>query len=372
MNLEKFEYVMKKMVIIGIVAVVMSSCGQSSLNKRGSESDISQTEQSDSLTFGQVVFTVEDFSENYVGKVYITDTTEVFSKGWVAIFEKKSGRQLIKVDAEALSFDLHDGKLLANIKEIPYGEQSVIMYEDYNFDGKNDFAIMDGQNSCYHGPSFKIFLATDNGFEYSKEFTRLAQEYCGMFDVDYDKKQISTMTKSGCYWHEYSIFIVENNKPKVIEIVIEDCELYPFCTDSIKRWDGTKMIETTETKIDLGGDAVDKIILNFQIDKSEKDIVLFISSGSLCYVVIDKNGLVEFSYPMERIYKNPDFTFETKKNTITFKNKDVIYSIYDETSKVGIEINIDGKIYYWVGNNETKEGTINDLLNAKPDNVIIE
>ena len=40
-----------------------------------------------------------------------------------------------------------DGKVRSNIKEIPYGEQSQILYEDYNFDGVPDLALMDGQNS---------------------------------------------------------------------------------------------------------------------------------------------------------------------------------------------------------------------------------
>lgn len=64
-----------------------------------------------------------------------------------------------------------------------------MIYEDFNFDGKNDFAIMDGRFSCYGGPSFQVYLATANGFRHSPEFTRLAQEYCGMFEVNpKDKK----------------------------------------------------------------------------------------------------------------------------------------------------------------------------------------
>lgn len=49
------------------------------------------------------------------------------------------------------------------------------MYEDFNFDGNKDFAIMDGQNSCYHGPSYRIYLAADKGFSFNEAFTRLAR-----------------------------------------------------------------------------------------------------------------------------------------------------------------------------------------------------
>jgi hypothetical protein len=33
--------------------------------------------------------------------------------------------------------------------------KSLIMYEDFNFDGKKDLAICDGQNSSYHLPSLR-------------------------------------------------------------------------------------------------------------------------------------------------------------------------------------------------------------------------
>lgn len=364
----------KTIILLSIFALIACSCGQVRKKQvaEGVVSQIESAEQSDTLSFGQVIFIVDNFSENYVGKVLISDTTEVFSEGWVAIYEKESGKQLIKVDSEELNFELYNGKLLANINEIPYGEQSTIMYEDYNFDGKKDFAIMDGQNSCYHGPSFQIFLATENGFEYSEDFTRLAQDYCGMFEIDPENKTINTMTKSGCCWHEYSEFIVENNKPKVVKIVETEQMDFPFSTNSVKVWNGDKMVETTERRIDLGQEGI-KQILKFHIDNSGKNIVLFnINDRTLNYVVIDKNELVEFSYPIETVYENPDFTFDREKNCVIFKNENAIYTIYDEISKVGIEIDIDGKIYNWVGNNETKKGTFNDLLKVKLDNVVIK
>lgn len=84
----------------------------------------------------QVSFKVEGFSDKYYGKVYISDTSEVTSPGSVTIYDKKSNKELFGVDADALLCDLHDGKLVANISERPYGEFSTILYEDYNFDGK--------------------------------------------------------------------------------------------------------------------------------------------------------------------------------------------------------------------------------------------
>src|SRR5687768_4382168 len=93
----------------------------------------------------QETFVVDDFSDRYNARMFISDTKEVFSPGWIAVFDKKSQKQIIKVTSEELSFDLEDGKVVSNIKELPYGEQSLIMFEDYNFDGLKDLALMDGQ-----------------------------------------------------------------------------------------------------------------------------------------------------------------------------------------------------------------------------------
>ncbi len=81
---------------------------------------------------------------------------------------------------------------------------------------------MDGQNSCYGGPSFQIFLRTDRMFVKSAAFTELAQSYCGMFHVDHQKKRLATMTKSGCCWHQFNTFVVVGRAPALIESIVEE------------------------------------------------------------------------------------------------------------------------------------------------------
>src|SRR5215204_1300965 len=197
------------------------------------------------IVCGQKTFEVQDFSKDYYGKVYIEKPSEVFSGGWVAIYEKKTNRQLIKLVSDALAGETEDGKIKANVRELPYGEQSVIIYDDFNFDGIKDFALMDGQNSCYGGPSFQIYLAgkVKGAFTLNKSFTRLAQDYCGMFQTDAKEKKIQTMSKSGCCWHQFSEFIVAGNAPKAVKIVEEEMG-FPFNSVSTEIWDGKKMVKT--------------------------------------------------------------------------------------------------------------------------------
>lgn len=322
-----------------------------------------------SVAFSQTTYKVDNFSKDYFGEIFIADTGEVFSEGWIAIFDKKTKQQLIRVESDELALNLHDGKALANVKELPYGEQSLIMYDDYNFDGKKDLAIEDGQNSCYHGPSFRIYLATSGGFTFNPEFTRLAQEYCGMFDVDYKGKKLRTMTKSGCCWHQFSEFVVQNNKPKVVRVIEDDMQNFPYGTLSEEIWNGKKMVKTSKTTIDP--DEI-KTFLTFKIDKGTKKVILFTTNDqTLNYALIDEYNVVEFSYPRETSDQNKDFIYDARDNTLNFRNKDATYVIQDDTGAIGIDIYTGGKNYHRAGDFTTKKGTLSDLSDAKLNNVLV-
>ena len=68
------------------------------------------------VTLAQNIFTVDNFSKDYYGKIQISDTSEVFSKGWVAIYDRRTNKQIIKLASDELALTLHDGKAFANIK----------------------------------------------------------------------------------------------------------------------------------------------------------------------------------------------------------------------------------------------------------------
>ncbi|GAA5089415.1 hypothetical protein GCM10023210_14230 [Chryseobacterium ginsengisoli] len=272
--------------------------------------------------FAQKTFRVDNFSDKYYGKVFIADTKEVFSKGWVAVYEKGTNKELIKVSSDEITYELHNGKVLANIKELPYGEQSQILYQDFNFDGVKDFAIMDGQNSCYHGPSFKVYLATGTKFKFSPDFTSLAQDYCGMFNIDYKSKIISTMTKSGCCWHQFSEFKVKNNSPYPIKVVAEEMNLWGFIYDYDEdNLVNGKMVSSKYQKLDAG-DLKDKIILSFEFEK-KKRMYLINSDSTLLYVFTDKNDKIELLYP-------EDFKYSKTENTLSFKKYNTQFIIFDD------------------------------------------
>ncbi|WP_424798593.1 XAC2610-related protein, partial [Pseudomonas viridiflava] len=114
-------------------------------------------------------YALQDFSDQYRATVEVAATDETFRPGVINVYGKDSDKPLIRVQSDelVLDTDAKTGKVKANVQELPYGEQSVLIYKDFNFDGIKDLALMDGQNSCYHGPSFQVFLGTANGFKHS-------------------------------------------------------------------------------------------------------------------------------------------------------------------------------------------------------------
>jgi len=324
------------------------------------------------IAYGQKTFEVQNFSPDYYGKVYLETPSEVFSKGWVAIYEKKTNKQLIKVESEELVSETEDGKVKANVKELPYGEQSAIIYDDFNFDGIKDFAVMDGQNSCYHGPSFQIYLGgkIKSRFVQNKSFTRLAQEYCGMFEVDKEAKKISTMTKSGCCWHQFSEFIVVGNTPKAVKIVEDDAMNFPFSSVTTEIWNGKRMVKTSDRKADFENDEL-KILFFFKT-RTNDQVVLFSYGGELHYAFINKKENVEFAFPKDSTEENPSFAIDSKENptVLSFTNKGVNYKVYETADgKIGVEVKTNGKLSDISGDVNAQKGNLRNIVQANLTNI---
>ena len=320
-------------------------------------------------SFGQVTFKIDGFSDKYYGKAYFSDTSKVFSKGWVAVYDRKTNKKLIHVDADELSFKLHDNRLKANIADIPYGEHSVLIYQDFNFDGMNDFALMDGQHGWDHGPSFQVFLASSKGFTFNPEFTKLAQGTCGMFDVENDNKRLTNMTKEGYGLHKFSAYIVKDNRPFLISTFKEDIRNEPIKAITTEEWDGKKMIEKSYTIFDTNSQYI-KNLFTFHVDKQNKNIILYSCDGrQLYYTITNSNAEFELLYPEINKEGKKDFYYSRKKNALSFWNKDTEYTITDKSGNAGISIFTKGKTYQWKGNPKKREGSLATLLKEAFDNV---
>lgn len=106
-----------------------------------------------------------------------------------------------------------------------YEEEYSFVFEDFNFDGNEDLAICNGRNGGYGGPSYNVYLFNkqSNKFIENKRLSRLTEGgYLGLFFVDSKRKQLVTLSKSGCCYHETEKYKLANNRPFLVEKIIEE------------------------------------------------------------------------------------------------------------------------------------------------------
>jgi len=124
--------------------------------------------------------------------------------------DKKSAKKIQTLHSDDLNFYLNKDQMpTANIIQL-YNEQSPLIFDDFNFDGTEDLAIRNGNESGYGGPSYDVYVfnRTRNKLVPSEELTALAHENLGMFNTDPERKRLVTYSKSGCCWHlttEYTV-----------------------------------------------------------------------------------------------------------------------------------------------------------------------
>lgn len=173
----------------------------------------------------QVKFEKGNASEHYNARMEIERCDEGACSGnlKVELFKKAAAKPFQVINIEDAEFALEEAQL-TNAKR-RYDYQSIIFFEDYNFDGIEDLSIRDGNNGAYSGPSYQIYLYSPQRgkFVHSEAFTRLAQsEYLGMFEVDDKKRVIRVASKGGCCMHRWEEFrVVKNRLVKVFEIYEE-------------------------------------------------------------------------------------------------------------------------------------------------------
>lgn len=143
------------------------------------------------------------------------DDTTREGPGRVLIFAKGSATplQIIVMDNIFASLD-KGGQPLTNTAKL-YDYQGLINVGDFNFDSHEDFAIQNGNDGAYGGPSYNVYLyspSTDR-FQLSQSMTDLIASTLGFFAVDTDKKLLTTLSKDGCCFHTTTTYTVVHDNP---------------------------------------------------------------------------------------------------------------------------------------------------------------
>ncbi|MBO9829504.1 hypothetical protein J7373_14725 [Xanthomonas sp. A2111] len=281
-------------------------------------------------------YDLQDFSDRYRATLEIEDSGEVFRPGIVRVFARGNATPLLEVASPelVLDTDAKSGKVKANVHELPYGEQSVLIYEDFNFDGIKDLAVMDGQNSCYHGPSYQVYLGTADGFEADADFTDLAQSNCGLFEVDAQARELHTMTKDGCCWHQYATYAIRDGEPLLESETVFDArgEGPGLAQETVYRDRGGKRVPDMHYLWDEEGETAvgqRKILLEFRLAPGGKRIVVFANVGDGAsstpfYAALGAQQRVDLLYPAAQ---GEAMDYDADRHLLSFVRGDTTYRI---------------------------------------------
>lgn len=194
-----------------------------------------------SITNAQV-FEIQDGSKHYDAVIDIAcEKDECGAKAEVKLLKKGSKAVFQTFHSDELTMYL-DEKFKPSVNVIQlYGEQSPLIFDDFNFDGTEDLAIRNGNYGSYGGPVYDIYVfnQSKNKFVLSQELSALTQENLGMFELDKKRKRIIAFNKSGCCYHirsEYQVvprkglllvreFIEDATSPKGDQVEVTDRNL---------------------------------------------------------------------------------------------------------------------------------------------------
>ncbi|WP_417582945.1 XAC2610-related protein [Nitrincola sp.] len=325
-----------------------------------------------SLVFPAVIFAqtirIDDFSSRYYAEVHVEG-------GELYIKDKQTNAEVIFADISDVDINYEsESGLSSNVIQRPYGDQSLIIYEDFNFDGEKDFAIKNGYYSCYGGPSFLIYINKSNGFYLDNDFTSVAQEYCGIFGVDTETETIHAMTKSGCCWHRFDTYKVEDGKLEIVQSIEEVYGIRgtPFIESYITEYkDGE---EVFQVNVDVDRSEVN-VQFSFDLENGS-NVVLFKSHDFLYYMQTNPQGEIEFAFNREPVYGDDyqdiggSFVYHSNasnRKELQFNTIDAGYAIYYEEvngalSNVGIVVESNEKIYELNGLIDTVYGDMKVIL----------
>jgi hypothetical protein len=181
-----------------------------------------------------------------------------------------------------------------------------------------------------------------------------------MFNVDHAEKTISTMTKSGCCWHQYSDFIVKQNRPVVIKIVEESVNVNGFFLEITEQNRINGKLRRKEHSV-FTADFMDPNVF-FSFEFSNKKILRLLNhGGELNYVFTDKDNKIELHY-------SGLFSYAKDENALKFKSGNTNYTISENgvvvtSSKVNADMEADPA---------TIKGSLSEMQRIKFENVIYQ
>ena len=147
----------------------------------------------------------------------------IYRKGTAVPFQVLSLKN-INVYKDQLAYNPRIDK---NTRKL-YDDEYSFIFGDFNFDNNEDLAVCNGRDGGYGAPSYNVYLynGLSGNFVENESLSKLTEGYLGLFFVDSKKRQLVAYSKSGCCYHETEFYKVIENKPVLVEKIIEDARGY--------------------------------------------------------------------------------------------------------------------------------------------------
>jgi len=141
------------------------------------------------------------------------------------VFGRSGGSPVQTLDFENVSMHVAaTGEALVNSARM-YDTQGVLQVGDFDFDGRDDFAVQVGNDGPYGGPTFDVVLQVGRRFVRNAALSELTRTSLGMFQVDAGRKHLVAYAKSGCCWHETRVYAVAAGQPVLVGTLTEDARV---------------------------------------------------------------------------------------------------------------------------------------------------
>lgn len=278
------------------------------------------------LAFAQQTYEIVDFPGPYYGKVFLSDTTQNFGgEGWVALFDKKTGKELAKSKASYFNIDSQD---LTGKNTIAYKDQSYIICKDFSFDGIKDLALYNGLQGVHGQATYDIWLGTKIGFQFSQAFTDIIMKAGSFFKIHKDNQTLVTFASAGNSNFVQSVYKVVNNQPVPLYNLFGTIK-HDFIRFKGQVWQNG---EKAEKEFYLFGDnrSLPGLILTYQIPPKTY-LQLYAKDDSLhCYLyAFVGKGKYNLVHAGAVLSYSSRFMYQPKKEILKFKMGDSAYKIKD-------------------------------------------
>lgn len=161
--------------------------------------------------FAQNHFELKNLSEKYDASINIAtcNEKECFGKAFISVKDKNTSEIISTISSENFTFNIERDSL--DSKNIKFDEKQLpVIFEDFNFDGSQDIALINNYSRSNLQSIYDIYIfdSLQKQFLLNEGMTTLVKENSAMFNVDPERKRIIAHLKSGCCWNitkEYEV-----------------------------------------------------------------------------------------------------------------------------------------------------------------------